>query len=179
MEADLHAAKAELHQALAREKPAQRNRAVLSKARHIRQGDLTNARHARNKSDTISERRRKAGNSQKEPEAKQTQRGQKAKKNNGIVYADGSGVGMQAENIVRMQEEEDMSKSIMYRMYHQGSRREHHLLRARGICVGCLGFEFMYKVLCNGKALCFNDEIRPGGDRNPCKITRKFSSARC
>ena len=106
MEADLHVAKAEFHQALAREKPAQRSRAVLSKARHIRQGDLTNTRHARNKSDTKSERR-KAGNSQKGPEAKQTQQGQKAKKNNGIVYADGSGVEMQAENIVRMQEEED------------------------------------------------------------------------
>ena len=70
MEVDLHVAKAELHQAPTSEKPAQRSRAVLAKARYIRQGDLVNARHVREESGTKSGRKRKAGNSQKEPETK-------------------------------------------------------------------------------------------------------------
>ena len=99
MEADLHVAKAELHQALTREKPAQRSRAVPSKVRYIRQGDLANARHARKEPGTKSGRKRKAGNSQKEPEAKRAKQGQQATRNSN---AGDSEVEMQAENIARM-----------------------------------------------------------------------------
>ena len=95
-------AKAELHQALTREKPAQRGRAVLFKARYIRQGDLANARHARKEPGTKSGRKRKAGNSQKESEAKRTKLGQQATRNSN---AGDSEVEMQVENMVRMQEE--------------------------------------------------------------------------
>ena len=43
---------------------------------------------------------------------------------------------MQVENRERIP-----GKNIMYRMYHQGTRREHHFLRARGVealrpCIG-------------------------------------------
>ena len=122
------------------EKPAQRSRTVLSKARYIKQGDLANARHARKVPGTESGRKRKAGNSQKEPEAKQTKQGQQETRNSN---SDDSGLEMQAEKIVRMQEEQILCKSIMYRMQHQGSRRERHLLRPREIYVGGLGFEVM------------------------------------
>ena len=81
MEADLHVAKAELHQALTHEKSAQSSRAMLSKARYIRQGDLANARHARKEPGKKSGRKRKAGNSQREPEAKRTKLGQQATRN--------------------------------------------------------------------------------------------------
>ena len=77
---------------------------MLSKARYIRQGDLANARHARKEPGTESGRKRKAANSQKEPEAKRTKQGQQATMNSN---ADDSELEMQAENIVRMQEEED------------------------------------------------------------------------
>ena len=63
---------------------------------------------------------KKAGNSQKEPEAKRAQRGQQARKGRNIVCADASEVEMQAENMGRVQEERILGKSIMHRMHHQG-----------------------------------------------------------
>ena len=105
MEADLHVAGAGFRRAFTCEKPAQRSRAVLSGTRYIRQGDLANAGHAGKESGTKSGGKRKVENYQKEPEAKRTQQGQQAKRNSNIIYADGSDVGIQVENVVRMQEE--------------------------------------------------------------------------
>ena len=57
-------AKAELHPALTREKPAKRSRAMLSKSRYITQANLEGARRA--KETPPSTRRRKSKNSTKE-----------------------------------------------------------------------------------------------------------------
>ena len=69
-----------------------------------------NARHARKELGTKSGRKRKAGNSQKEPEAKRTRQVQQGKRDGNTIYADDSEVGMQTENIVKMQEEEDVGQ---------------------------------------------------------------------
>jgi hypothetical protein len=45
LEAQLAIAQQELHQALTREKPAEKSRKVLSLARYITEGDLQTARH--------------------------------------------------------------------------------------------------------------------------------------
>ena len=89
---------------------------------------------------TKSGRKKKAGNSQKEPEAKQTKQGLQVTRNSN---AGDSEVEMQAENMVWMQEEEDTGQEYHVQDAHRGSRRECHFVRAREIYLVGLGFEFM------------------------------------
>ena len=50
---------------------------------------------------------------------------------------------MQAENMVRTQDEEDTGQEYHVQDAHRGSRRECHFVRAREIYLVGLGFEFM------------------------------------
>ena len=72
--ADLAVAKAELHRALTREKPAERSLAILSKSRYIAQADLEGARHAR-EIPPLTTRKGKSKNSTKEVPSKQSLQG--------------------------------------------------------------------------------------------------------
>lgn len=63
-------------------------------------------------------------------------------------------------------------------MHHQGCRKEGHFLKARGIYIGDLGVEVLYRVLCNGWELCCNDEIQVREARKLMKNHSEISLAK-
>lgn len=86
------------------------------------------------------------------------------KRGSGIVYGDGSGVEMQAENIESMQEE-GVPSGQEYHGLDVSPRKQERVPLAESskkLCRG-IGVEAMYRALSNGWVLYRSDEIRGAG----------------
>ena len=100
LEADLAVAKAELHQALTREKPAKRSQAILSKSRYITQVDLEGARHAQETPPTTGKRKSKS--STEEAPSKRSHPGQRETDQDDVILADDSEVERKVDEVERL-----------------------------------------------------------------------------